>query len=329
MALCAIAGFLFLGNSCSNEVILASEWKDIPIVYGLLSRQDTAHYVRIQKAFLDESASALEVAQIPDSLYYDQLTVQIERLSNGDVYDLNRVDGNKEGYVREEGVFADEPNYLYKFKLSGGDELAEGETYRLKINRGDNLPEVTADAVIVSDLRFTGPFEVGPIKLEYRDYPIRWRSEDDAAFFDLKVLFHYKDDLEQQGVFTDKTIEWVVDKNIKKGESIETKYDVEGEEFFIFVGGELEAAPDVTRLFTSLDFVVTAGGEDLFEYINIGQANTGITSSQIIPTYTNLSEGLGVFSSRNKEAFEGFTLQVQPSLDSLRFGIYTKHLNFQ
>ena len=329
LVFCVLAGILALTNSCSNEVDLTTDWKDIHIVYGLLNRQDTAHYIRIQKAYLDPKANALDIAQNPDSLYYDELTVQVERLSNNDIIDLERVDGNLEGFVREEGVFSDEPNYLYKFKLGGNEKLAEGETYRLKINRGDDLPEVTADATIVSDLRWTGPFEVGPLKIEYKDFPVSWRSESDASFFDLKMLIHYKDDSEQQGVFTDKTLEWVIDKNIPKGESVQSKYDIPGEEFYIFIGSELEEDPNVTRFFTALDFVIIAGGEEIFEYINIGSANTGITSSQVIPTYTNLSEGLGVFSSRNIEPYEGFSLQVQPSLDSLRFGIHTKDLNFQ
>ncbi|MCC7244082.1 MAG: hypothetical protein IT269_00265, partial [Saprospiraceae bacterium] len=44
--------------SCSNDFDVAAPWKEIPVVYGLLSPQDTAHYIRIEKAFLDASEGA-------------------------------------------------------------------------------------------------------------------------------------------------------------------------------------------------------------------------------------------------------------------------------
>ena len=62
-------------SACSTEVNLEAEWKDIPIVYGFLNIQDTAHYVRVQKAFLEPGGDALEIAQNSDSIYYDEVTV--------------------------------------------------------------------------------------------------------------------------------------------------------------------------------------------------------------------------------------------------------------
>lgn len=59
---------------------------------------------------------ANQIAQIPDSLYYDNATVQIKNIDTGEVFDLEKVDGNLEGYQRDAGVFADAPNYLYKIK---------------------------------------------------------------------------------------------------------------------------------------------------------------------------------------------------------------------
>jgi hypothetical protein len=39
-------------TSCETDFELNAEWKDITIVYGILNQNDTAHYIRIQKAFL-------------------------------------------------------------------------------------------------------------------------------------------------------------------------------------------------------------------------------------------------------------------------------------
>ena len=297
-------GIIFFGLSCSNDIDLTAEWEDIPIVYGLLSRQDTAHYIRIQKAFLDKSKSALEIAQNPDSLYYENLDVKVVHLKGDKVYNLTRVDGNLEGFPKQEGIFANAPNYLYKFKLPPNENLAEGEEYRLTINRGDNKPEVFAEDVIVSDVSIISPFEGAALKILYKDFPITWRSEDDARLFDLKLAFNYKENSlhpDSLNIFVDKTIVWTVTKNIvrKANDGLQTKYDLPGESFYAFLASELEAHPDLKRFYTSIEFVVEAGGEEIYNYINTGQANTGITSSQVIPTYTNLSEGFGVFSSVN------------------------------
>jgi hypothetical protein len=56
-------------TSCKNDVEINGEWKDISVVFGLLNQSDTAHYVRISKAFLGEG-DALVFAQQFDSLYY-------------------------------------------------------------------------------------------------------------------------------------------------------------------------------------------------------------------------------------------------------------------
>lgn len=40
-----------------------------------------------------------------------------------------------------------------------------------------------------------------------------------------------------------------------------------------------------------------AGAKELREFLNIVNANTGITASQEIPRYTNISEGFGILTS--------------------------------
>ena len=76
--------FGLLLSACSNDFEVTAPWKDIPVVYAILSPQDTAHYIRIEKAFIDPDKSALEIARIPDSLYYPEnaISVFLERTEN-------------------------------------------------------------------------------------------------------------------------------------------------------------------------------------------------------------------------------------------------------
>jgi len=122
--------------SCSNEVEVIGVWKDIPVVYGVINSQDSAHYIRIERAYLPPNQSALEVAKIPDSLYFDPNDVEVELyyISNtrGDTLiwprPLVRVNLVDEGIVRDTGIFQHNPSYAYKTTgITGND-------YLLKIN---------------------------------------------------------------------------------------------------------------------------------------------------------------------------------------------------
>jgi len=63
--------------SCKTDFNVVADWQDISIVYGLLDPTDTAQYIKINKAFLDKNTSALIIAQNPDSLYYQNLDVEL------------------------------------------------------------------------------------------------------------------------------------------------------------------------------------------------------------------------------------------------------------
>lgn len=334
MVVAAILAIIF-SNSCSNEFELIEEWTDIPVAFGLLSRADTAHYIRVEKAFVDPNTSALEIAQIPDSLYYESIGVSVEEISTGTVYQLERVDGNLEGYPREEGIFATAPNYLYKFKLPLNEELTPGRTYELKLTRGDNLPEVTAQTTVVSDMTVAAPsttlrFEAG------RSTSFRWNAPGgNAIFFDLSLRLNYlENSVDEPSVFTDKSMFWPLAKNIDRDDNNETLGEfslADGNDFFRFIALTLSQQPGsqgLLRDFKNVDIVVTGGDQNLFDYINIGQANTGITSSQVIPNFTNLSEGFGIFGSTNRSIKEAVTL-TSATEDSLRNGQFTSIYNFQ
>ena len=107
--------------SCSNDLDLNAPYKNIPIVYGVLSNKDTNHYIRIQKAYNNPEGDATQFAQVIDSIYYKDEDILVQLVDkNLKTWTLRRVDGNLEGYKRESGVFASSPNYLYKIK---GDSL--------------------------------------------------------------------------------------------------------------------------------------------------------------------------------------------------------------
>lgn len=327
---------LFSFSSCSTDFQLEADWEDIPVVYAFLSIQDTAHYIRVEKAFLEPGGDARAIAQIADSLYYDedQISVRIEKTGTGQSYLLERVNGDAEGYPREAGVFAAAPNYLYKIRAEEID-LEGGERIRLVIDRGEDLDEVTAvtDMMGVVLPRNTSPGSPITFWPYIGNLNFSWSvaDNDPSRIFDLRLFIHY---LEVNPAAPDqperKTLEWVVDREILRGSLSQDRFTVEvrGESFYKFIGDAIEPTVTRERIFEGFDIQVASAGQELVDLNRVMDANTGITSSQAIPVYTNLSEGRGIFTSRYVALREGLELKGE-ALDSLIGGIYTEALNFR
>lgn len=321
--------FVFF-TSCSTSVDLEAPSLDIPVIYGLLSRQDTAHYIRIEKAFLTGGKDAAEVAQMPDALHYPSLNVELEKVATGQRYPLLRVDGALDGYPREEGPFAKSPNYLYKIK---GDilKLQGGETLRLRVLRPGISAPTVAETTVLSDLapRETSPSN--PVNMGYdRQVAISWTAPTAAQVFDVLLRIRYRESSPGQlTVFVQKSVDWVLASNLLRTDNTDrVSVAIEGRAFYAFLARELTPAPNVRRIFDGMDLMVSAGGKEFANALRLAQANTGITSTQWTPEYTNIEGGRGVFSSRTVAIRPGLQLSA-PSMDSLRLGSLTRLLNFQ
>jgi hypothetical protein len=181
-----------LTYSCKTDFDVTSDWKDISIVYGLLDPTDTAQYIKVTKAFLDKKVSALTIAQIPDSLYYTDITVQLEQYQNSvlkKTIDLQKVDGNLEGYVKDTGIFANAPNYLYKTK----EVMDQNSSYKLVITISDNGKIVTSSTEIINDFLVTIPSPLQKVNFKPgAQYHVQWTSAKDGKIYGLVIRFHYK-----------------------------------------------------------------------------------------------------------------------------------------
>lgn len=330
-----VLGLIFW-QSCSNDLDLNADWQDIPIVYGLIDINDENHYIRVEKAFLDPETSAVEVAQIADSIYYDNISVSIQVNGNQTV-NFVRVNGEDEGIFKEPGTFANSPNILYKISQAEAN-FQPGDVLDLMINRGDNLPVVTAQTIVVgtADIRTPGNTFAGEKKpLFFRNNPpttILWNASEFAPVYDLKLRFTYEEFLATNPGQRDSfTIVLDIDKELENegGNSsvgVSGLQGVRESTFFAFLANNIPVKEGYQRVFKRIDIQVTGGSQEIQETFNILNANTGITSSQDIPTYTNLSEGRGIFASRNMIRDARGMSDV--NRDSLINGTLTKPLNF-
>jgi len=326
---------LVFTNSCSNELNLTAEPRDIPIVYGVLAANSPVHFIRVERAFVDPDIGPLILAQEPDSLYYENATVEILNLDTDQRFRLDRVDATLEGFPRENGIFATDPNIIYRISSSQM-PLEGGENLQLQINRGENFELITADTKIIPSMEITRPV-MPTIRGWTNDVQqrISWKpNSDDTRIFDIEIRFNYDERVNTPGSPTEsKTISWFPLKNrgisdTERG-ATQLSNEISGGAFYQFVGSAIDNSEPAIRAARGIDIVVHGGGTEIERFFTITLANTGITSSQDVPSFTNISSGgQGIFSSRSTGIFRNIQLELD-ARDSLLFGRFTGDLNFQ
>jgi len=327
----AIVLLLFF-SSCSTDFSVTTSWKDITIVYGLLDASDTAQYIKVGKAFLDPSTSALTIAKNPDSLYYQNLSVELQEYSNGNlvnIIELEKVDGNEEGLVKDTGIFADAPNILYKTT----EPLNQNDSYTLVVTEPDNGKQITSTTQVVDNFQVLTP--TPSIKINFLPgltYKVNWSSAQDGKIYDLIIRFHYTEinvsDPSQQ---EKKYVDWLVFSNYRtastEGGIPVTPFTIQNDNFYAFLNFAIHDDINVHRVMDSCDFMFSVGGEELDTYNQVSIAQQGLTSGQVLPTYSNIDNGLGLFSSRFHKTVAN--IQIDPrTIDSIACNSLTHHLNF-
>lgn len=321
--------FILFNASCNDELNLIESGKETPIVYGFLSLNDTATYIRVEHAFVDAKTSAETIAKVADSLYYSNVTVTLVRVSNNEKFVLTRVNGNTEGYVRNAGTFATAPNYLYKIKNSTL-AMRSDEQWRIIIQRnGDTKILAQATTKVIGNYNIFAPQAGASLFLTYDNtFNVSIETTElTAKFYDVRVIVNYDELIGT--VRTAKKAEWLLSGgSARLGADIQTYFRRNAKDFYNALANNIPVNTSATRYFKDFDIEVTAGGQELTDFVNVGIANIGITGSQAIPTYTNVENGLGLFTSRNKAVLRGVKLNDQ-SIDLLKTGELTKNLNFR
>ena len=160
----------------------------------------------------------------------------------------------------------------------------------------------------------------------YTNYTLNWNSGTDSRRYEVSYRFNYS---EVRGVdTTDKSFTrsmgTFATTNADGGE--EMSATIGGEDFFQGISNLVEEDPTVTkRIFTGIDFLFAVAGEDFNTYLELSEPISGIVEDR--PTFTNIQNGYGLFSSRYFKQVTGKKLG-DLSLNELLNGEYTGGLLF-
>lgn len=321
----AVLGF----SSCTTDFDLTADYKEITTVFGLISQNDQTHYIRIQRAFIDEETSALVLAQNPDSIYYpDVLTVTIQELKTGKSYTLERIDGDtlQPAITKDtDGIFASSPNILYRFRAT----LDPESEYVFQVVHNEDGRVITSTTGLVRDFLVTRPFPKQSINwLSPTNFFAYWNLAENSKIYDLVIRLHYTT-ANHSAPFVktgNGTADWLVFKSQNFTQD-NPKVDIPGKSFYSGINFAMVPNPDEIRYFDSLSFIFSVGTPMLSDYINYNQAQTGITENQVSAQFTNITNGLGIFSARYYKTITGIKM-TDNSIDSLACGPITGGLGF-
>ena len=315
--------FVFFGAffaSCSTDVEMYTDYKDVAIIYGLLNYQSDTNYIKITRAFCgtnDDPINAHEVALIADSSNYPgKLEARLIELKStiGSQYEPTGrefVLDTMTIHDKEEGTFySPDQKVYYTTEQLNASTNGSRYKYRLKVVKPDG-DTVTAQTTMVGDEEFrilsgSANFQLGHTNAMGK---IVFRADGMASLYDVKVRFNYSEqhvgeEMKWKHIsrsFGTKTI----DKYLLE-EGTENTYYLQYSLNWLF--NALESAigsdtvvdgnhPNVVRHIGSFVISISAGGDDMSMYYSANQAQLNSPMS-LVSLYTNIDGGYGLFSSR-------------------------------
>lgn len=278
-------------NSCKTDFEVLAPYKEIPVVYGLLNPSDSLQYIRIQKAFLGEG-NALIMAQNPDSIYYpDILDVKLEEYNSSGIL-LRTISLIRDVKPKEEGIFSAAGHIIYRTQ---GEKIFPQYNYKLIIRNTETGAVFSSKTEVVDNLTVLKPTPF-PAQINWLGFPyaIEYSPVPEGYLYQLIIRFYYT----ERNVFTNevklKYLDWKFPERSKNDPSA---FTIGNSEFFVFVASQLDPDPSVKRHAVEFEFYFHVAGKAFSEYIQVNSPPTGI--NQEIPLFTNIENGLGIFSSRN------------------------------
>jgi hypothetical protein len=290
---------LLLLFSCKTDFDVIANYKEITVVYGLLNKQDSVHYLRITKAFLG-NGNALVYAQNPDSSQYGTaINVELvdSKSSNVIVFDTVTI------HDKDTGVFFS-PNQQMYMSTARLDSLS---TYTLRISNKQTGHEVSSKTDLIHEFFIQTPKQtakkIGFPRDIVTQQKLEWRTAANGKRYQPIIRFYYKETSNLTDTIT-RMVEWVfsssTSEGITQGEEMWANYM--NEDFYRlceaqipYTDAEREAAVKV-RLPDHFDVIFTIVGIEFSTYLDLNGPTTGLLLEK--PVYSNVTNGIGVFSSQ-------------------------------
>ena len=319
-----------VSNSCKTEFDTLAPYNEMVCVYGLIEQQQNINYIRINRVFLTEG-NAFDVAQNNDSVNYKEgeLSVSLEKYRDGvlkatfNLYDTVLTTLPSGDFNTNQRLWVCY-NQLASFGTGGTDE-GFTVSYRLKIHNNITGKDFFADTKMVQDptvdIASGGPLAGNTISLTNVSFPVKLSMYNPqyGKLDNMTLRFFYQEfpNVNDTTVYVNKQVDWNLGNQVVENVNSTTttvKYQFMGEDFYRFLAAKLQNDPNIwARRARYIQVIFTSCGEEFQLFSEVSAPSNTIVQEK--PIYTNISDGVGVFSSRSR-FFKKLTL-TNASIDKL------------
>ncbi len=284
--------------SCSKDIQVNDDYKDITIIYGLLDSKDSLSYIRIEKAFLSEG-NIYQDAQIADSNQYPyKLDVSISD-GNG----MNIVFDTTTVYNKQEGIFYKDKMKVYVAETQG--KLQPNTEYTLKVHNPKTGQEQTGKCKLLDASAFLyESYYPGPRVSFIKTHEVKFKTIPNVSAYQLMIRFHYIDSLT-----TDHSLSYhYVDMSTpilfsnSNTPGIPLNIGINGSVWFNNIKAKIPVKEDVLRFEGKVEFFMYMADPDYKTYIEIHQPSNSLVIDR--PEFTNITNGYGLFAARTRYVTE-------------------------
>jgi len=299
-----ICGMVFISSlfSCENEVVINAEFEEKTFALGLLDAGSDTQFVKITKTFLDNETNAIQLAQDPNNLYYDSLEVTLNELNTTNTV-VKSFKLTKILRPKADGLFTTERNEAYYTDSI----VKENTTYTLTIDKLDGTAITSGKAtvsrgvvLVEPDIRRSGKISfIDPRSKSIIDERFEFTTTANVGEFSARMIFNYMEIINVDSVI--KSIEIPL-TSILNTSLNETNYVFifDGQKFFTAFEANIPSSinpPKRLVLDKGMDVIVEAADADYALYRDVNGPIDGLAQTR--PDYTNITNGIGLFASRN------------------------------
>jgi hypothetical protein len=299
--------------SCETDIDVNAELEDITVLYAAIDPVDSVHYVKINKAFLQDNVSAIDLAGNANNFNYapGEIIVTIDEYTGGGtLVNSNILTRTVNEVPKNPGIFDNSTNVLYKFVQPN---INRWNTYRLKIINPVLGKEITSQTLLVKDITVTKPeilkviaFWNGDVNSgTYIQQEVQVTTAADVGRVNATMIFNYTEFYTLASGLDSVQKSIRMELGDRKSIGVESKlWSISGENFFSNISANISpSTPFLSHREVrdmTLEFLVA--GTELNIFMEVSEPSNNVNQEK--PPYTNVDNGLGIFSSRTKVFYQ-------------------------
>jgi hypothetical protein len=322
---------LIICVACETGFDTTAPYQDITVVYGLLDPKDSMQYIKINKAFLSED-NVLRYAMMEDSNSYPfPLDVTVEEYTQSGAivrtfaFDTTTVYNKEPGqfYYPEQVVYRwQKPNNWIKrepildFMQFPPDTIGfeyfwldPENRYRLLIRNPQSDKLIHSETLVLKDVEFTRPqshtHTIRFVTNPQSPREFAWRRVNHAGKYEFEVRFNFRELDFGSNDTIDRYVTLFRSSFFSSAGGSEISVYFSDDRFFtvsrtrIPYDNTARESQVKDRFSGRINLIVSAAEEQFAFYLQVNEPSTSIIQEK--PQYSNIDNGIGIFSSRIKK----------------------------